>query len=216
MSTSSLRGDPPAPRSSNARRIPRAKRHALAGEGPIVNRARAALRHVAEQFGTITETDPTTVSVRTPDGIPLVLSYDPGNYVFSRVYNLTITAPLPEDSPIPAGISLSHRERGGARYVRSAGAPASGGRAASGRLAQLNEALRDHVDGIDLLTSRVSDGGTGRSLTITPMGGSYVWVLIPPVFKATAFPAGEPQRILSLIREFRTWRPREAARSVTP
>jgi len=63
----------------------------------------------------------------------------------------------------------------------------------------LNAVAGPHLAKIDMLKSTLAD----RMLTLTPMGGSYVWVLIPPVFKATAFPPGEPDRILELIRAIR-------------
>ncbi|MBK0418966.1 hypothetical protein JD276_07950 [Leucobacter sp. CSA1] len=187
------------------------RKHALAGNGPIVDRARRALRLVAEQFGEVTATTQTTVDVRTPDGIELTLSYDPGNYIFSRVYNLAISTTLPDGSAAPSGVAVSHRDRGGARYVpaagRATGGPARGGGAApsggSGALRRLNEVAGPLLDGIDLHSSTIATTGGGRTLTVTPLGGSYVWVLIPPVFKATAFPQGEPERILELIRAVR-------------
>ena len=179
------------------------RRHALAGDGPIVGRARAALRRVAEQFGEVTSTDRTTVTVRTPEGLVLELSYDPGNYVFSRVYNLTIRAALPASSRVPGGITVSHRDRGGPRF--------EGAQAGSRTLDALNREFGAQLGGIDLLRGEVAGAGNDRSVTLTPLGGSFVWVLLPPVFHATAFPAGEPQRIRTLIAALADWEPREAA-----
>lgn len=181
----------------------RERRHALAGTGPIVDRARRALAAVAAQFGEVTESTQTAVSVRTSGGIPLTLSYDPGNYLFSRVYNLTIAVELPAEGTVPAGLSLSHRDRGGSRLVA-----ANGG---SPGLDALNATLRAHLDGIDLVSLRTERTGDGVTATLTPMGGSFVWVLIPPIFKATAFPSGEPERILGLIRALRSQTPASAA-----
>ncbi len=171
-------------------------RHALAGHGPIVDRARSALRRVAAQFGEITGSTQTDVEVRTTDGIVLRLSYDPGNYVFSRVYNLTITAVLPSDTPIPAGLRLSHRARTGAAYV-----PSRSSDVAAPGVEALNRVLRSHLAGIDLHSSTTAMSRGRKTITLSPLGGSFVWVLIPPVFKATAFPPGEPGRILDLIRD---------------
>ncbi|MBK0422477.1 hypothetical protein JD292_10380 [Leucobacter sp. CSA2] len=203
----------------------RQRKHALAGDGPIVGRARASLRRVAEQFGTIEAADRTSVRVRTSEGVPLTLSYSPGNYVFSRVYNLTVTAELPPESEVPAGIEVSHRGRGGAHFIASSGpantgafgvpgGPAnSSGRAvdralvASPRLGALNAAVREHLAGIDLVSARITAERGTRSVTITPLGGSFVWVLIPPVFHATAFPAGEPRRIIDLVAALRGFHP---------
>lgn len=179
---------------------PRARRHALAGQGLIVTRARAALRRVAAQFGEITRADDTSVEVRTSDGLSLTLSYDPGDYVFSRVYNLTVTATLPADSAVPGDLVLSHRN-GGSRYARKR-ASGSGDRA----LDALNAAVGERIERVDLLRSEVSGPKGGRTVTLTPLGGAYVWVLIPPVFKATAFPPGEPERMLDLIRALASWR----------
>ena len=184
----------------------RPRRDALAGEGPIVNRARAALQHTAAQFGEVTAADQTTVTVRTADGITLTLSYDPGNYIFSRVYNLRIMAALPADTRVPSGIELSFREKGAVRYVPKKVGQAT--RPAPGpRLNAVNREVGGQLREIDLIASAVD----GRTLSIVPMGGSFVWVLIPPVFKATAFPAGEVERILALIRSFRSPRIAEAA-----
>ncbi|MDI6023323.1 hypothetical protein QBL02_07170 [Leucobacter sp. UT-8R-CII-1-4] len=176
----------------------RARKDALAGEGPIVNRARAALKHTAAGFGTITSSDQTSVTVRSDDGIQLKLSYNPGNYIFSRVYNLKITTILPEGTQVPGNIELSFREKGAAKFFpkKQGSIPRP---AAGPRLNALNSRLSTQLAKIDLLESSVE----GRSLSLVPMGGSFVWVLIPPIFKATAFPAGEVDRLLELIRSFR-------------
>lgn len=206
-------------------RAPRTRRDALAGDGPIVNRARVALRRTAEQFGAVVGADQTSVTVRTRDGIRLKLGYDPGNYVFSRVYNLRITTVLPEGTEVPPDLELSHRDRSGARFARKTGrrgpagrgagsgagpaasAPAAAAPASTPRLDALNARVADHLRRIDLLKAEVAGPKSARELSLVPMGGSYVWVLIPPVFKATAFPAGEPDRILDLIRSMRAWHP---------
>lgn len=187
----------------------RSRRHPLTGNGPIVDRARAALARTAAQFGEVTGTDQTFATARTHDGITLTFSYDPGNYVFSRVYNLTITATLPATSAAPARIELSHRDRRGPRFVGVRGTGPS-----TESLVGINGALGERLRSIDLVSARIegsgsrADSGAGsRTVTLTPMGGSYVWVLIPPVFKATAFPAGEPERIVDLVRALRDWAP---------
>lgn len=174
------------------------RRHALSGNGPIVDRARAALHAVAAQFGTVRSSTQTEVEVRTSDGIPITFSYDPGNYVFSRVYNLTIKTVLPGGSNLPGGVKLSHRLRSGAEYVPARALPAD-----AAKVRMLNTIARPHLSGIDLSSSTITTRAGRRVLTITPLGGSYVWVLIPPVFKATAFPPGEPARIIDLIRAIR-------------
>lgn len=179
----------------------RERKHPLAGEGPIVDRARRALRFTAEQFGTVLRADRTTVEVRTDAGIDLVLSYDPGNFIFSRVYAFTVSTRLPESALAPSGVKLSHRgtPRGGA-FIPDRGATAQPSR----DLDRLNDAASPHLARIDLVHARISGS---RTLTLSPMGGAFVWVLIPPVFKATAFPPGEPARILDLIRAIRAQAP---------
>lgn len=179
-------------------RAPKARRHALAGNGLIVNRARRALHFVAKQFGEITGASQTEVRVRTSDGIDLTLSYNPGNYVFSRVYNLTITAVLPDDSTAPSAVKVSFKGRDGAHYVRKDGAQGSAA------LRSLNDRVRPLLADIDVYASDITKAGGVRRITVIPFGGSFVWVLIPPVFKATTFPQGEPERILGLIREVRS------------
>jgi len=173
------------------------RKHALAGNGPIVDRARDALRRVAPQFGNVIEATQTSVTVRTGDGIELSLSYDPGNFVFSRVYNLTISTALPAGSGAPSGVRISHKDRAGSRYIKE------GAGAETAAVDRLNLAARPHLGGIDVLSSAISARNGERIFTVTPLGGSYVWVLIPPVFKATALPPGEPDRILALIRAVR-------------
>lgn len=178
-------------------RATKERKHALAGNGPIVDRARDALHRVALQFGNVIGTTQTSVAVRTTDGIELSLSYDPGNFVFSRVYNLTISTVLPTGSWAPSGVRISHKDRGGPRYIKE------GADAATAAVDRLNTAARPHLDGIDVLSSAITTRDGKRIFTMTPLGGSYVWVLIPPVFKATALPPGEPDRILALIRAVR-------------
>ena len=187
----------------------RPRKHPLAGEGPIVDRARRALSFTAEQFGEVRRVDRTTVEVRTDDGIDLVLSYDPGNFIFSRVYALTVSTVLPDAVVVPSGLKLSHRgtPRGGA-FVSERSATSQ----PSQELDRLNAAVAPHLARIDLVHAKIS-GSARRSLTLSPMGGAFVWVLIPPVFKATAFPPGEPARILDLIRAVRALTP---AASVSP
>lgn len=184
--------------SARSGKQPKARRDALAGEGPIVNRARAALKHTAAAFGTIIATDQTSVTVRSDDGIQLKLSYNPGNYIFSRVYNLKISTVLPEETQVPGNIELTFREKGSAKLVpkKQGSIPRP---AAGPRLTALNARLAQQLAKIDLLETSVE----GRSLSLVPMGGSFVWVLIPPIFKATAFPAGEVDRLLDLVRSFR-------------
>lgn len=185
--------------SARTARVPKARKHALAGNGLIIARARRALHQVAEQFGELQSATQTDVKVRTHDGIDLTLSYNPGNYVFSRVYNLTVTAALPDSSAAPSAIKLSFKGKDGVHYVRkdgSAGGPA---------LQQLNETLRTQMSKIDLYSSDISKTNGVRRITVVPLGGSYVWVLIPPVFKATTFPQGEPDRIVDLIRAVRSF-----------
>lgn len=171
--------------------MPKRQRHALHGNGPIVDRARQALRRVASEFGEVTATQHTSVSVRTSSGIALQLSYDPGNYVFSRVYNLRVSVTLPEGSPVPSGLKLSHKVE---PHLTATAEPS---RAAL--FEDLNAMLKPHLAAIDTVAVTTSGQGKNRQFTVVPMGGSYVWVLIPPVFKATAFPRGEVQRIINLI-----------------
>lgn len=204
----------------------RMRKHPLAGSGPIADRARAALLRTANEFGEVVANDQTSVTARTQDGFDVTLSYEGGNFVFSRVYNLTLSVTLPPESDVPTGLKLSHRARSGPQFVRvssgpggaglpgarpadagSSGGGPSGGGALAARLAALHRSVGDRLRDVDLVAATVSGPRTSRTLTLTPMGGSYVWVLIPPVFKATAFPAGEPERLLDILRALRTWSP---------
>lgn len=196
----------------------RGRRDPLAGDGPIASRARTGLRRVAAQFGEIVADDRTSVTVRTADGVPLRLGYTLGDYVFSRVYNLTVTARVPD--AVPAGLELSHRGRGGARFVARSAARNSAAQnsavqhgPAPAELERLAAVAGSHLDGIDLVSARTSGADGARTATFTPLGGSFVWVLIPPVFQTTAFPPGEPDRIAALVRELRAFgSPAAAAR----
>lgn len=183
---------------------PKQRRDPLAGDGPIVNRARAALKHTAAQFGKVIDADQTSVTVRTVDGISLTLRYDGGNYIFSRVYNLKVTVRLPDSSTVPAGLELSHRDKFGPKFVRRTDRAGS-----SPNLDAMNAIVTPHLRNIDLVSAETSVTGSrsDRVLSLVPMGGAFVWVLIPPVFKATAFPSGEIERILCLIRTLSCWAP---------
>lgn len=181
------------------------RKNALAGSGPIVDRARAALRHTATQFGAVQAQDDVSVTVLTPGGVQLRLGYEGGNYLFSRVYNLAITTVVPASAGLPAGLRLSHQDKAGPAWVpagsRAGGSPLGRGGAASTSpgVSALNRALAPLLKGVDLLRATTTAVPGGTQLTLTPLGGAYVWVLIPPVFKATAFPAGEPQRLIDIV-----------------
>lgn len=192
----------------------REKKPALSGSGPIVDRARNALAKVAAQFGAVVATTETTVTVECADRLRLLLSYQPGNYVFSRVYNLTITAELPSESPLPTGLSLSFRGGKGGRFVQSSTEPGKRAASRSTTLTDLlNATFQQRLSKIDLIAASVEKAKARnglpakRTITLSPMGGSFVWVLIPPVFSATAFPAGEPERITELIQALCNWAP---------
>ncbi len=189
----------------------RGPKHPLAGSGPIVDRARQALARTAAEFGEVYATTHTTVSTRSADGIELELSYAPGNYLFSRVYGLTITARLPHHDAVPRGVKLTHRgaQRGGT-FVSARGAAAD-----AAALQVLNATATSHLAAVDLLDATISSSGP-TTLSLTPMGGSYVWVLIPPVFKATAFPPGEPERLLNLVRAIREITPPATSHPAAP
>ncbi|WP_309131169.1 hypothetical protein [Brevibacterium sp.] len=189
------------------------QKNALDGDGPIVDRARQALYRVAAQFGEVTDRERTQATVTTPDGLELVFAYDNGNYIFSRVYNLSISTVLPMGTEVQAGTEVAFKGSAGPAFVpaktagglavaRTATTTASSATTTSA-MADLNAVAGDHLRGIDLLSAQVRSQAGRRVLHLTPMGGSFVWVLIPPVFKATAFPPGEPGRILELIRALR-------------
>src|SRR5690606_33239892 len=152
-------------------------RDALEGEGPIVNRARSALKNTAAQFGTVTSFDRKTVTVLTARRLTLAFSYTSGNYLFSRVYHLIISVGLPPQTRVPTEIELSFNGKGApefhpkrkTRSLRPTAGP---------RLNALNAQISAQLREIDLIQSEV----TGRTLNVVPLGGSFVWVLIPPVF----------------------------------
>ncbi len=179
----------------------RTLRNPLAGNGLIASRARAALKRTATEFGEVVSSDQVSVTVRTADGTPLRLSYALGNYIFSRVYNLEITVRIPDT--IRAGLSLSFKNRSAPQLVVK--------KSVDRGLEDLNQAVESHLAAVDLLATRTGGSAGSRAVTLTPMGGAFVWVLIPPIFKATAFPPGEPEQILDLVRALRTYTPRAIA-----
>lgn len=181
-------------------KLKRARRDPLASEGVIVNRARAALKMTAQQFGTIIDSDQTSVTVRTDGGLRLTLRYDGGNYIFSRVYNLRISTTLPADTLVPADVEITHRGKAGIRFARTRSSAVAPEVVPSPAVEELNRRVHPLLQGIDVVSGRVTGPKHSREISLVPMGGSYVWVLIPPVFKATAFPAGEPERIIKLLQ----------------
>ena len=204
----SFAGAPLTPKPKRARRDP------LAREGVIVNRARAALKFTAQQFGTLIDSDQTSVTVRTEDGLRLKLGYDGGNYIFSRVYNLRVSATLPAGTPVPADLEITHRGKAGIRFSRrsaTVGTSGASAETASPAVNELNRRVQPLLREIDIVSGRVSGPKHKREISLVPMGGSFVWVLIPPVFKATAFPAGEPGRIIELLKSLHDWCPSGAA-----
>lgn len=160
----------------------------LEKDGPIVTRARASLQRVAAEFGKIKAKNNSQVTVLTEDGITLRLSYEYGNYLFSRVYNLAISVDLPQDTPIPAGLRLSHRGGGRPTFRSVSGTGTS-------TAERLVERVGDDLARIDLANAQTRAHQNGVRMTLTPLGGAFVWVLLPPVFKTIAFPAGEIDRI---------------------
>lgn len=165
--------------------------------GPIADRARVALRTVAEQFGRVEQMTKTAVSVDTGEGFNLNLHYELGNFLFSRVYNLQITSALPDTVSFSRDLSLSYRGSVSPRFIGKASA------VHEEETAKLNDVVRPLLSSIDLASANVDTVGGASKLTLSPLGGSFVWVLIPPIFKVTAFPTGEPARIINLITTIR-------------
>ncbi|WP_291280255.1 hypothetical protein [Galactobacter sp.] len=164
----------------------------LESDGPVVNRARASLFSVAKLLGRVRKQGTTSVVVTTDHGLDLTLNYAHNNYLLSRVYNLEISLDLPLDG-LPPGLKLSYAGGQGPRF----GGTSELSRRAAG---QLNDVIADDFRGIDILNARTTRHEGGVRLTLTPMGGAFVWVLLPPVFKTIAFPPGEIGRIQDLFR----------------
>lgn len=183
------------------------RRNPLVGRGPIVDRARLGLGRVAEQFGTVTHKNLTHVKVKTDDGMDLTMTFEPGNYIFSRVYNLVVQARLPIAPELPTRMVLSHKTDNGPRFLAKSASSTSVSSETSAALKQFNDYLRPHFDSVDLLRSEILVRGDVATITVTPIGGAYVWVFIPPIFHVTAFPEGEPGRIRKLISAIGRWRP---------
>jgi hypothetical protein len=164
--------------------------HPLSKSGPINNRARKNLTAVAAQFGEVIETNASSVRVKTRDHKLLTLSYEQGNFIFSRVYNLTIRYDLPEDSSTPSDIFLKFSGKQ-PHFVQKADRKAD--------LSRLNAAVAEMLQTVDLHSAYVRERHGHKELTVVPLGGAFVWVLIPPVFKNIAFPQGEPKRLMRLV-----------------
>lgn len=181
------------------------RKNALAGRGPIVDRARQGLYKIAGQFGTITKKTDTQAFVTTDDGLDLVLAYDMGNYLFSRVYNLTITANVPVDRGLPHNLVLSHKSKEGP-FLEPAKGAGMITETSQRNLDAFNKDLLVRLKSIDLLKLDISIKDDASRITVIPIGGSFVWVFIPPIFQPTSFPQGEQKRIIELVRAISSWR----------
>jgi len=141
-----------------------------------------------------------SVVLAAPEGgRDLALRLQPEGRVFGGNWGLEVSTTEPV---LPAtGRGLSARGRG---VVRMQGVRfrARGGEEAASRLAaelsadaELGKALSEvHFE-------RIRVEPDGRAM-IRHMGGSVVWVLVPPVVRATPLPAGQPEAMVRALAEF--------------
>jgi hypothetical protein len=130
----------------------------------------------------------------------LILRLTPEVRVFGGNWGLELSTAAPVLPPTARG--LSARGRGvvkmqGVRFRARRGGEASDSElaAALSADAELSDALaRVHFD-------RITVEPDGRP-AIRHLGGSVVWVLFPPVVRATPLPDGQPEAIVAALDEF--------------
>lgn len=194
--------------------------------GPLQARAQRSLLTVAKQFGDVaSDAVPEVGSGLSVDvtaaggdwGDALRLSYGKGDFIFSRVYDLTISGTVQRpsralcgpaagdgDSRVALPLELSFT-RHGSRLVPSTGAASADSAAAAGRSAQrINRRLQPLLREVDLKSLSITDASDGRCrIDLVPLGGAYVWILVPPVSMTVRFPPGEPARLLHIMSTIR-------------
>ena len=130
----------------------------------------------------------------------LVLRLVPEGRIFGGNWGLVLSTAEPVLPPTVGG--LSARGRGivkmqGVRFRARRGGRESDSRVAAALSAdsELGEALgRVHFE-------RITVDPDGRP-AIRHLGGSVVWVLFPPVVRATPLPDGQPEALVAALEEF--------------
>jgi len=173
--------------------------------GLSARRAAAVLRSDVEAFERLgyqpQEGDsPYSVLLVAPEGAhDLALRLRPEGRVFGGNWGLELSTAQPV---LPAtSHGLTARGRG---VVRMQGVKfrARGGDEAGARLAdQLSaeDALAEALEEVHF--ERLAVDPEGRPV-IRHMGGSVVWVLIPPIVRTTPLPAGQPEAMVRAVDEF--------------
>ena len=130
----------------------------------------------------------------------LVLGLTPQGRIFGGNWGLELSTSEPVLPATARGLSARGRgvvKMSGVRFRARRGGGAADSRlaAALSADAELGESLaRVHFD-------RIAVDPDGRPV-IRHMGGSVVWVLFPPVVRATPLPDGQPEAIVAALDEF--------------
>jgi hypothetical protein len=134
-----------------------------------------------------------------PGGHDLALRLSPEGRVFGGNWGLELSTTEPVLPSTPRG--LSARGRG---MVRMQGVHfrARGGDEAAARLAEALSADAALAKALgEVHFERLAVDPDGRPV-IRHMGGSVVWMLIPPVARATPLPEGQPKAMVRALDEF--------------
>lgn len=183
--------------------------------GPLHRRARRSLLEVASQFGTVfdehtdaqdseTNTD-LAVMVHVTRGRrhgPITLSYGKADYLFSRVYDLKVIGYGEWGGP-PTPLRVKFSRDGGHFEVGPRVPPEHAARART-MAATLERNFAANLASVDLKSVEIVNAGDGQfKVELVPLGGAYVWLLVPPVSYSVRFPDGEQGRLLELMRGIR-------------
>jgi hypothetical protein len=139
--------------------------------------------------------------IDAPRAGPLVVRVDPEGRYFGGNWALEVSTATPVVAPTPHGLSARGRgvvrQQGVSFRARRTSDPAAVALAAAlGADPGLGEALgRVHFE-------RVSVRPDGCA-AIRHLGGSVVWVLFPPVVRATPLPDGQPAAMIAALEAFR-------------
>lgn len=161
--------------------------------GFIDSRAALALPTIAMEFGTVLSHDGLEVRVKPHAGSldVITLRLTQGNFIWSRVYDLEI-----EYSSSGRGRNLDVKFTKGKAIIHPR-KNASSTEQLHASTAQ--SALSPLMDAVDLKSMTMRTDGATRTTKITPLGGAYLWILLPPISYWVRFPQGEPARLLSLL-----------------
>lgn len=163
----------------------------------------ASDREAFERLGyrAATGESPYSVALTAPGGRrDLVLRLEPQGRIFGGNWGLELSTAAPVLPPTGGG--LTARGRGIVRMQGVRFRPRRGGDESDSRLAAALSADAELGDALGRVHfERITVDPDGRP-AIRHMGGSLVWVLFPPVVRATPLPDGQPEAIVAALEEF--------------